>query len=133
MSASFDSKEKYHKADEKIIPLGISAGAAKPTTGYAFLRMRQHAKEIVAALQNKTPIPKIYRKARFRFYDRLLLDILEKYPMRGKEIFMQLFESVPHAKILKFLDEKSSLWEEISIFRVLPKRLFLRALIRDFL
>jgi lycopene beta-cyclase len=108
--------------------LGVVAGALKPTTGYGFLRMMQHGKSISSALKSNALIPTLYRKRRFRFYDDLLLRILQKHPNRGKQIFDQLFQHQSASKVLRFLNEKTNLFQEVMIFLWLPKRLFLRTL-----
>jgi hypothetical protein len=67
-------------------------------------------------------------KERFKFYDRLLLMILLLWPSYGKEIFTRLFYKRPILTIFSFLDEKSSLLEEIKIFMSLPFKPFIMAL-----
>jgi len=106
----------------------VAAGALKPTTGYGFLRMMHHGKSIAIALNKNTLIPTLYRKKRFRFYDDLLLRILQKHPHRGKQIFDQLFQHKRASTVMRFLNEKTNLLQEIMIFLWLPKRLFLRTL-----
>lgn len=133
MTAELDAKTKKHPKDVRIIPIGTVAGATKPSTGYTFLRAKAHAENIADALLNDKPIPTTYRKWRFRFYDRLLLDILQRFPEKGKDIFNKLFDNLPHALVLKFLDEQTNILEECRIFKVLPKGVFLRAAIRDLL
>ena len=128
MSSVFDASERFHAADKRIVPLGVVAGALKPTTGYGFLRMMQHGKSIAAALKCNELIPTLYRKRRFRFYDDLLLRILQKHPNRGKQIFDQLFQHQSASNVLRFLNEKTNILQEIMIFSKLPKRLFLRTL-----
>ena len=128
MSSIFDASERFHAADTRIVLLGVVAGALKPTTGYGFLRMMQHGKSIASALKSNELIPTIYRKRRFRFYDDLLLRILQKHPNRGKQIFDQLFQHQRASTVLRFLNEKTNLLQEIVIFSWLPKRLFLRTL-----
>ena len=128
MSSIFDASERFHAADTRIVLLGVVAGALKPTTGYGFLRMMQHGKSIASALKSNELIPTIYRKKRFRFYDDLLLRILQKHPNRGKQIFDQLFQHQSASNVLRFLNEKTNLLQEIMIFLRLPKRLFLRTL-----
>lgn len=131
MTPAFDTKKKYFNKNQRIIPIGTSGGATKPSTGYTFLRVKQHAERIAQALKNNQALPTSYRKTRFRLYDRLLLDILQRHPNRGKEIFSCLFNKTPFPLVLKFLDEKTTIWEEIRIFTSLPKKIFLQALIRD--
>jgi lycopene beta-cyclase len=128
MSSVFDASERFHAADKRIVPLGVVAGALKPTTGYGFLRMMQHGKSIASALKCNELIPTLYRKRRFRFYDDLLLRILQKHPNRGKQIFDQLFQHQSASNVLRFLNEKTNILQEIMIFSKLPKRLFLRTL-----
>lgn len=128
MSSVFDPTARFYAADQRIVPLGVVAGALKPTTGYGFLRMMHHGRSIALALKNKQQIPTLYRKKRFRFYDDLLLRILQKHPNRGKQIFDQLFQHQSASNVLRFLDEKTHIFQEILIFSRLPKRLFLRTL-----
>lgn len=128
MSSVFDASERFHAPDARIVPLGVIAGALKPTTGYGFLRMMQHGKSIASALKCNELIPTLYRKRRFRFYDDLLLRILQKHPNRGKQIFDQLFQHQSASNVLRFLNEKTNILQEIMIFSRLPKRLFLRTL-----
>lgn len=128
MSSVFDASERFHAADVRIVPLGVLAGALKPTTGYGFSRMMQHGKSIALALKSNDLVPTLYRKRRFRFYDALLLQILQKHPNRGKQIFDQLFQHQSASNVLRFLNERTNLLQEIIIFSRLPKRLFLRTL-----
>ncbi len=67
---------------------------------------------------------------RFRFYDRLLLNILVDYPWRGKSIFERLFARIKVTTVLKFLDEGTNFWEEMQIFCRLQVALFVKILFR---
>lgn len=130
MSLLFNQLTSSHSSDSRMIEIGISAGALKPTTGYGFLTMRKHAVQIAQALKTGSSIPRIYRKQRFRFYDALLLQMLEKDPHRGKEIFERLFKKQPARLVLKFLDEKTNILDEIRIFSQLQIAWFVKALFR---
>jgi Brp/Blh family beta-carotene 15,15'-monooxygenase len=119
-----------------VTSLGARNYKIKPSTGYAFKSMYEHAEEVADAVQNNkatTDLNKNHAHAssgRFAFYDGLLLDLLKNRPWQGKPIFVALFKRVETGKILKFLDEKTSLQEDISIFIKLPWRPFLSALMR---
>ena len=128
MSAQFDRSERFYASGSRVVTLGVAAGALKPTTGYGFLRMMQHGKAIAKALKQRARIPTMYRARRFRFYDDLLLRILQKHPHRGKQIFDQLFHHKKASMVLRFLSEETNILQEIMIFMWLPKRLFLRTL-----
>ena len=128
MTPQFDMQQKYLNAQTRLIYLGTLGGAIKPTTGYGFRRMQAYGKALAEALKQQKPLPTMRRARRFRFYDHLLLQILSRYPNRGKAVFQRLFETQPVPRILRFLDEETNLWEEILIFIRLPIRLFLRSL-----
>ena len=127
MTQKLDSEEAVHEKGNRIIPIGTAAGAVKGSTGYAFKAMYRHALGIVQALEHAKPVPTPYRRPRFAFYDALLLDILTKRPHWGKSIFEQLFRRVPIARILEFLEEKTTLIRELPILSSLPSVPFIRA------
>ena len=72
-------------------------------------------------------------KGRFAFYDALLIIILHLWPSYGKKIFSRLFAKVETKLILKFLDEKTTIFEDTKIFSRLPIGIFLRALALHFI
>lgn len=125
------SPQKTDAESTRIIKIGGNAGAIKPSTGYAFKSMLKHAIEIGEKLALKEPIPKIASKNRFKLYDRLLLKIIEKQPLKSKTIFEKLFLRNNTSIILNFLEEKTSLKEDLKIFSTLPFLIFFKALILD--
>jgi lycopene beta-cyclase len=110
-----------------VIPIGGRAGAAKPSTGYAFKNMFHHAERLADSLKKNLTPATITESSRFRFYDRLLLLILTRNPSQGKKIFESLFKKNETKNVLKFLDEKTTLLQDIRIFLTLPIKPFLRA------
>ena len=115
------------KLIEGVTNIGTRANKVKPSTGYAFKNMYAHAKAIV----NNTEVSKT--AARFRFYDRLLILILALWPKRGKPIFQQLFRARDTAFVLKFLDEKTTVWDDAKMFYKLPVGIFLRSCLALFI
>jgi len=128
MTTAFDKQPKYFAESQRIIYIGTPAGAIKPTSGYGFKRMQQYGHDLSVALKNKSKLPSMRRKSRFRLYDILLLQILINKPEKGKQIFEELFKHQPIKRILKFLDEETNILEEIRIFSKLPINLFLNSL-----
>ena len=110
-----------------VIPIGGRAGAVKPSTGYAFKNMFHHAERLVDSLKRNIKPAAITESSRFRFYDRLLLLILTRQPSQGKSIFEALFKKNETKNVLQFLDEKSTLLQDIRIFLTLPMKPFLKA------
>jgi lycopene beta-cyclase len=114
-----------------VINIGARNYNIKASTGYAFKNMYRQAFDIALALKASETIDipsREYRailRSRFTWYDSLLLNILKNTPEYGKSIFVTLLQKIDIQKTLKFLDEKTTIGEEISIFYQLPWRPFL--------
>lgn len=113
--------------EQDRVPIGTAAGAVKSSTGYAFKRMYKHAHEIARSLKYDLPIPSVSSRKRSTFYDRILLHLLKEQPEKGKLIFTRLFKKVIPQKVLRFLDEETTLAEELAILATLPFGLFSKA------
>ena len=107
---------------------GMAAGMLKPSTGYAFKSMFEHAQRIARSGDLTSP-PMNRTRGRFAFYDHLLLLILLRTPHLGRVIFERLFRVRSTAFIMRFLDERTGLLEEAAMFSRLPVGPFLRAVL----
>jgi len=132
MTPQFDQQNNSLASNQNIIYIGTLGGAIKPTTGYGFKRMFHYAEKLAEALKNEenTNLPTMKRKWRFRIYDIILLQILVDTPHLGKNIFQTLFTNQPITRILKFLDEETSVIEEVKIFSRLPLLPFIKSLLK---
>jgi lycopene beta-cyclase len=118
----------------EVTYLGSRNYNIKSSTGYAFKNMFYHGNKIAESIK-KNESTEVYNKynsnvlkGRFTFYDGLLLDILKNRPNYGTQIFINLLKKVKIQIILKFLDEKTNLKEDISIFANLPWTPFIAAI-----
>jgi len=113
---------------------GAGSGQLKPSTGYSFVRSLLDAQQIVGAVQQKSKIIERRRSAaRFAFYDRLLLRILAQKPQLGKRIFTQLFDRNQANEVLDFLDEGTTIGQELRLMATLPIGPFICAALKDIL
>jgi len=114
----------------RVIYLGTAGGFTKGSTGYTFRFIQKHTAAIVEQLlKSGTPnIPPIFPK-RFRTYDATLLHLLASNRVSGEEIFSTMFQKNNTTQILKFLDNETTLTEELHIFKTLNKKEFARALL----
>lgn len=111
---------------------GAGSGQLKPSTGYSFVRALTDAQQITASiLAGHRPPQRRKSPGRFTFYDRLLLQILSRTPQRGKEVFGSLFKKNKATDVLHFLDEQTTLGQELRIMSSLPIFLFLKAAFKD--
>jgi lycopene beta-cyclase len=65
---------------------------------------------------------------RYRLYDSLMLEVMQRHGDEIKPIFTTLFKNNPIERVLRFLDEEASPAENSLLIASLPPRLFLQAL-----
>lgn len=114
------------------IRTGAGSGQLKPSTGYSFVRSYHDAQHIAASFRHQSQVLK--RRVspnRFAFYDRLLLQIIDKKPQLGQQIFTKLFKRNHATQVLNFLDEKTTLAQELKLMSTLPILPFVLAAIKD--
>lgn len=119
------TKKINPEMENGIINIGGAGGLIKPSTGYAFLRMMEDCKQIANSF-GTNDFKRRTRHKRFLFYDHLLLKIIKEDPSCAVSIFKDLFQKQPLQRILKFLNEDSSLLDEVRIFAGLPWAPFLK-------
>lgn len=119
----------FWKANTKnVLNIGTSGGWTKASTGYTFKNSDKKSSELVAFLQKETDFTKFNRKTKFWFYDLLLLDILDRKNELGSHIFSSMFKKGNPTLIFKFLDEETTLYEDIQVILKCPKMLFIKAI-----
>lgn len=114
----------------RILHLGTAGGFTKGSTGYTFRFIQKHTAAIVRQLfQSGNPCISTISAPRFHIYDATLLHLLDSKRLSGEEIFSTLFQKNSADKILKFLDNETSILEELQIFSTLQKKEFALALL----
>ncbi|WP_018467036.1 lycopene cyclase family protein [Calidithermus timidus] len=100
---------------ERTLYIGTAGGQTKASTGYTFQRIQRQCRHIVQSLaQGREPAPPP-SPARFAFYDSVLLNVFAKKRYPGAHAFRDLFRRRPAPQVLKFLDESTTLLEELPI------------------
>ena len=115
---------------ERILHIGTAGGWAKPSTGFTFKNTTRNTKKLIRHLKKEESFKDFSVKNRFRLYDMLLLDILDRDNAMGSVIFGSLFKKRKPMLILKFLDEQSSQWEDLQVITGCPTVPFSSALLR---
>jgi lycopene beta-cyclase len=118
----------FNSIDGNIINIGTAGGQTKGSSGYTFRFIQKHAAAIVRCL---IEIGKPYNletaSKRFQFYDSVLLNILHRNTLPGDKIFSELFKRNKASDVFKFLDNETSLAEELRIISSLPTLPFAKA------
>jgi lycopene beta-cyclase len=116
--------------DPQLIPIGTAAGCIKASTGYSFMRNMRHTAAIIACIKNGKTIVPHRTKRKYIFFDILLLWLIANKPNEIISIFKRLFKYNAIPSVLRFLDEKTNLWEDMKIFAYLPKMIFIKAIFK---
>jgi lycopene beta-cyclase len=122
---------KFPTHDGHVIFIGTAGGQTKASSGYTFRFIQKHSTGIVQQMiLNKKPVAETSSK-KFNFYDSVLLQILHEKKMPAEIIFNSLFRKNKPQSILRFLDNESSLKEDIKIISSLPTTPFLKAALKQ--
>jgi lycopene beta-cyclase len=120
----------WKKNTKRVLNIGTAGGWTKASTGYTFKNSNKKSTEIVSFLQTKNDFSTFHKTTKFWFYDLLLLDILDRHNELGSIIFSSLFKKGNPALIFKFLDEETSLIEDLQVILKCPTMIFIKALFR---
>ena len=113
--------------------IGSAGGQTKASSGYTFQFIQKQSQIIVDSLIKGSSLKQMpSTPKRFRFYDNTLLHILYHRKLKGKDIFSRMFEKNDPVEVLKFLDNESTLTEELKIIFTLPPLPFLKAALKQF-
>ncbi|HEX5654850.1 MAG TPA: lycopene cyclase family protein [Chitinophagaceae bacterium] len=125
------TSHRFPPSDGNTVHIGTAGGQTKASSGYTFRFIQKHSAAIVRKLINgESPVVK-RNTGRFHFYDSVLLDILANDQLPGSHIFSELFRKNKTENVLRFLDNESSMGEELKIIGSLPTWPFLKSALRQ--
>jgi lycopene beta-cyclase len=126
-------EENAQNLHAKLIKIGTSGGFVKSTTGYSFLRTQHTLKELVANLETKNHKAFVLKEFRFKkWMDKVFLQVFIDQKIAGSKVFEALFFKNSPQKILRFLEEKTSLREDLSLMFTVPTLPFVSAAVKLF-
>ena len=115
------------KNNKKNINIGSAGGMTRLSTGYTFLNIQEHSKYIARNIDKIEKVKTFNLGKKYQFLDKVFLKVLEKYPEKMPKIFFNMFKT-SSSTIIKFLSNKSNIFEDIIIISKMPKLIFLKAL-----
>jgi lycopene beta-cyclase len=123
---------KFKFYNDFIYHIGTAGGQTKASSGYTFQFIQKQSEKILDCLLQGKSLKEMYSDPdRFHFYDRVLLDVLCNNRVSGKEIFTSLFRKNKPQVVLRFLDNESSVIEELKIVSTLPWVPFIKSAFRQ--
>jgi lycopene beta-cyclase len=118
---------RFPSVQGNIFHIGTAGGQTKASTGYTFQFIQKQSGRILHALETGKPFQTISPSpARYRFYDGILLELLAKGSPPGRQIFSTLFARNRASDIFRFLDNETSIWQDLRLISTLPFYPFLR-------
>lgn len=109
------------------IKVGLTAGGARPASGFAFQRIQRWATACAAALiAGRAPIPHAPDPWVMRAMDALFLRVLRVHPEEAPRLFLALFALRDPGRLVRFMSEGARWADYSAIIGALPPGLFLR-------
>lgn len=113
-------------SESRVINIGTAGGFVKGSSGYAFKRTQRKLTALVDDWANNgSPNPALLASPmHFRFLDSVLLKVLQQKGDLGGEVFKRMFRDLPATVVFRFLDEDSTLVENLRVMATAPKGVF---------
>lgn len=121
--------ERLVSPSERVVLAGRRGGAARPSTGYAFLRMANWADQAAQAIvQGLPPVGHPHEPAIRRHLDAIFLRVLTERPDLGPSIFLSLASGARANSVIRFLSDRATPLDIAAVVAALPPLPFVAAL-----
>ena len=117
--------EKHNS--RRIAHIGPAGGWTRGSTGYTFRYTDKFSQKLIDHLKTNQPLNQFKIADRFRWFDKIFLDVLYRKNEMGAEIFSTMFQKNPVDRIFRFLDGESSISEDLKIIWSVPKKEFIKS------
>lgn len=113
--------------------IGAASGMVKPSSGFAFKRMQDQSDDIIKSLiagKDPTHATQKIASKKYRVLDGTLLNVILEKRRTGQEVFTKLLSRNKGSNVFDFLDQRSSILQELKIMSSLPTLPFLKSFIQ---
>lgn len=108
---------------------GLFAGAARPSSGYAFQRIQSWSKKCAQSIVKEHKLYGSPKENRVQsFMDGLFLTVIKNNPTSAASLFEDLFNRCDLNTVIKFMSDKATLSDYFRIIKSLPPGPFIKAL-----
>ena len=114
-----------NQIEKNKINIGSNGGMTRLSTGYTFLNIQDHSKYIANNIENIKNIGPYNIGKKYEFLDNIFLNVLKKHPDKMPKIFLNMFKA-PSKTVIKFLSNKSNIFEDLAIILKMPKWIFIK-------
>ena len=110
---------------KNTINIGSAGGMTRLSTGYTFLNIQNHSKYIVENIDKIQNLKSYHIGKKYEFLDNIFLNVLRNRPDLMPKIFLNMFKA-PSKTVIKFLSNKSNIFEDLRIILKMPKWIFIK-------
>jgi lycopene beta-cyclase len=127
------TNKSFPLQNKRIVQMGLAGGQAKGSSGYAFQFIQKRTAAIINDLKKgkKNFHFASFNQQKGQFYDSVLLQVLTNKKMLGADIFSAIFSKNKTAKVLRFLDNESSVIADLQIMHSVPTSIFFPAALKE--
>ena len=123
-------------AGSRVTPIGLAGGAARASSGYAFLRIQRQARRLAEAFAagdalDASDARRSLGPPKCRAFDAIFLRTLADRPDLAPGIFSRMFDRADPPAVVRFLGERSTAVDDLRIVSSLPKLPFLISAVRS--
>ncbi|MDE2423873.1 MAG: hypothetical protein KGN31_06650 [Betaproteobacteria bacterium] len=125
--------DQRYQNNQGYVHVGLTAGGARASTGYAFQRIQKWAVDCAQAIKhNGLPISHTVGSFLLTKMDDIFLNVIRNNPELGPTLFMHLFKKVKTKRLVRFLTDTGNILDYIAVVRALPVTPFLKVFFSDF-
>ncbi|MFO7588320.1 MAG: lycopene cyclase family protein [Gemmatimonadota bacterium] len=122
-----DTRPACLRSGPRTWNVGVRGGAARPSTGYAFLAIQRQAAAIAARLSGwaddpsrAPPVPPRLYSRRAVFLDRVFVSHILRRPEAAPGLFLRMFDRVRPDSLARFLFDGGSPLDDLRVMAALP-------------
>jgi lycopene beta-cyclase len=120
------------REQNSYVRAGLFSGAARPSSGYAFMRIQRWAKSCAYSIASRgLPVSHTPDSVWLTWMDTLFLKVILHKPSLAPTLFMAMFHRVNAHSMVRFLSDQATLKDYLWIIFALPPIPFLMQLIRQ--
>ena len=120
------------RVGRRVLRLGTAGGATRGSTGYTFAAMQRQAAHVATDLiAGRALEPPPAYPARHRWMDAVLLRALDAGLVEGPQLFTQLLLHNPPSRVLRFLDGRTSVLDDLRVMASTPSLRMAQASVDD--
>ena len=120
-------------AGQNHMYIGTASGMVKASSGFAFKRMQDQSDDIIKFLikgKDPTRATQKISNRKYRVLDGTLLNVILTKKKSGQEVFTKLLSRNKGKNVFAFLDQQTSLLQELKIMSSLPTFPFLKSFLK---